>query len=315
VLRLINTVDAVPELNERSIWLGILPFSFSAGLFRLTTTLFVGGTATLLERFDPVRALETIERDRVTCINAVPPMFLRMMEQMERQHYDLSSLTSVMFGGAVPAPELVEKMAAAFGVMPRVVYGSAESGGLAATPSGELPRPGSVGRIWWGVEVRIADDEDNPLPTGTSGEVLVRSPMNMKGYYKQPAQTAETMRNGWVHTGDIGYLDEADNLYIVDRKKNVINRGGAKVFPAEVEQELLSHPAVLDAAVVGVPDAVQGEEVKAFVVLRPGMALTADEIIAYCRQRMAKYKAPRLVEFCPELPRSPHGKLVKIGLR
>jgi len=163
--------------------------------------------------------------------------------------------------------------------------------------------------------MRIADEHDNPLPVGSMGEILVRSHMAMKGYYKRPQETAEVMRNGWVHTGDIGYLDEDGYLYVVDRKKNMINRGGAKVYPAEVEAVLANHPAVAEAAVVGVPDPVRGEEVKAFVVLRPGMTATREDIMAFCKERMASYKVPRLLEFCAELPRTPHGKLARSELR
>ncbi len=310
----VNRVPVERGLGEKSVSLAVFPFSFLAGLMNLLTIVYVGGRLVLLERFDPARALAAIERERVTTISAVPHAYARLVAEMERGRYDVSSLVSCSMGGAPPTRGLLEAIERAFAVIPRVSYASTETGTVATTPADVRPAPGCVGRPWWGVEVRIGDDDDNPLPPGVLGEILVRSPMVMKGYYERPQETAEALRNGWLHTGDIGYLDESGYLYVIDRKKTMINRGGFKVYPAEVERVLLTHPAVAEAAVVGVPDSVRGEEVKAYVVLKPGMAVTADEIVAYCRQRLASYKLPRLVEFRTHLPRNPQGKVVRSDL-
>ncbi len=312
---IVDRVKTEPDLGRDGIWLGVLPLAFMAALPRVLTLACTGGAICLLERFDPVTVLAAIQRERVTSVTAVPHMYAAMIAEARRQSYDLSSLSSCVVGGAAPPPGLAEMIEQVLGVVPRLTYASTETGAVATTPKGERLPHGCVGRPRWGVDVRIADEHDNPLPVGAMGEILVRSPMAMKGYYKRPQETAEVMRNGWVHTGDIGYLDEDGYLYVVDRKKNMINRGGAKVYPAEVEAVLANHPAVAEAAVVGVPDPVRGEEVKAFVVLRPGMTATREDIMAFCKERMASYKVPRLLEFCAELPRTPHGKLARSELR
>lgn len=302
---------AEPNVGADSLRLEMVPLSATTGLMRVHGTVLMGGSFFLMERFNPVQALTIIQRERVAAFSTVPPMYAAMIQEMEARHYDVSSIVSCMIGGAAAPPALLEKIKRSFGVTPLVAYGATESGPVAAMTQADPLRAGLLGRALWGVELRIADEEDRPLPVGERGEILVRSPMAMKGYYGRPQDTAQVVRNGWVDTGDIGYLDDEGYLYIVDRQKDIINRGGAKVSPIEVEQVLLTHPAILDAAVVGVPDPVQGEEVKAFVVLQPGMAATAEEIVAYCKKRIASYKAPRLVEFCEGLPRNAQGKVLR----
>ena len=175
----------------------------------------------------------------------------------------------------------------------------------------------SVGRPLWGVEVRTVDDDDRPLPAGQNhiGEVVVRGYNVMKAYFGMPEATAEALKGGWLHTGDLGYLDEDGYLFIVDRKKELIIRGGYNVYPREVEEVLYAHPAVNEAAVVGVPDDRLGEEVRAVVSLNAGHQLSSDELIGYCRERMANYKYPRQVRILDELPKGPTGKILKSALK
>ncbi len=176
-------------------------------------------------------------------------------------------------------------------------------------------RPGTVGLPVLGCEVQVVDGEDQPLPAGERGEVVIRGHNVMKGYYNRPQETAEAFRNGWFHTGDIGVIDADGYVAIVDRKKDMVLRGGMNVYPREIEDVLMSHPAVSLAAVIGVPDERLGEEVKAFVVLKPGAALTSDALVAWSRDQLAAYKYPRLVEIREALPVGPTGKVLKRALR
>ena len=174
---------------------------------------------------------------------------------------------------------------------------------------------GSVGQPIPGVEVKILDDDDRELPRGDVGEICVRGPGVMLGYYRMPEETAKVVRNGWLHTGDVGRLDADGYLYIVERKKDLIIRGGFNVYPRDVEEVLYAHPGIAEAAVVGERDPLMGEEVVAFVVLKPGAEAGADAIIAFCRERLAKYKCPRRVRFLDSLPKSPVGKILRKELR
>jgi long-chain acyl-CoA synthetase len=195
-------------------------------------------------------------------------------------------------------------------------YGLSETSPVACTHTPARPR--KVGTVGWpilGCEIRIFDGEDRRLPAGEAGEVVMRGVNIMKGYYRNPAATADAMRSGWFHSGDMGILDAEGYLAIVDRKKDMIIRGGFNVYPREVEEILYGHPAVREAAVIGVPDAVHGEEVKAVVALKEGAAAAETEIVAYCKERMAAYKYPRLVEFRDALPKGPTGKILKRALR
>jgi long-chain acyl-CoA synthetase len=195
-------------------------------------------------------------------------------------------------------------------------YGLTETSPTVSVMRMEDPRrPGSCGRPVPGVEVAILDDDDKPMQAGETGEVCVKGPNVMKGYYNLPEATAEAMRNGWFHTGDMGHLDEDGFLYITERKKDMIIRGGFNIYPRDVEEVLYGHPSVLETAVVGIPDAKMGEEVRAYVVLRPGEKATAEELLAHARDHLAKYKTPKDVVFLDALPKNPIGKILKKDLR
>ena len=195
-------------------------------------------------------------------------------------------------------------------------YGLSEtSPAVCFTHRNQKWKAGSIGTPVWGVEVKIADAQDRAVPTGEAGELLVRGHNVMKGYYRQPEATALVMRSGWFHSGDIARMDEEGYIFLLDRLKDMINRGGQNIYPREVEDVLLTHPAIAQAAVIGVPDEAFGEEVKAFVVLKEGADLSADQIILWTKEQMASFKHPRQVEICPSLPLNAAGKILKKELR
>lgn len=272
-------------------------------------------------RFDPAEALRLIEEHGVTVWATVPTMVWRVCEYPGRHDYDTSTVTSVAFGGSPSAEELQRKVAETF---PNVrstsnAYGLTETSSVATVISGAdaKRKPDSVGPPVPTVEVRIVDDDNDPVPTGRAGEVCIRGPILMKGYWNKPEATAEAIdEEGWLHTGDIGFLDDEGFLTITDRKKDMIIRGGENVYCVEIENRLVEHPAIADAAVIGVPHPELGEEVKAVVQVEPGHTLTEDEVREWVRAELADFKVPAHVELRDEpLPRNASGKLLKNVLR
>ncbi len=232
------------------------------------------------------------------------------------RRFDLSSLRFCVSGGAALPVEVKRAFEARFAVRIQEAYGLSETSPLACSQEVDrTDKAGSIGRPIWGVEMMIGDDACRPVPIGETGEVLIRGHNIMKGYYKRPDATREAMRGGWFHSGDIGRQDDDGDFYIVDRKKDLIIRGGYNVYPREVEEILYQHPAVREAAVVGVPDPKYGEEVKAVIALRAGTTASPDEIMTYCKERMAAYKYPRIVQIIDSLPKGPTGKILKRELR
>jgi long-chain acyl-CoA synthetase len=272
-------------------------------------------------RFTPDEALQLIQDHEVTVWATVPTMVWRVCEHPGRHDYDTSTVTSVAFGGSPSAEELQRKILDTF---PNVrstanAYGLTETSSVATVINGEdaKRKPWSVGPPVPTVEVRIVDALGQPVPQGETGEVTIRGPILMKGYWNKPEATAEAIDDdGWLHTGDIGHLDEEGYLAITDRKKDMIIRGGENVYCVEIENRLVDHPAVADAAVIGVPHPELGEEVKAVVQLEPGGSLTEDEVRAWVREELADFKVPAYVELRQEpLPRNASGKLLKNVLR
>jgi long-chain acyl-CoA synthetase len=271
-------------------------------------------------RFDPEKVLRLIEQERITVWATVPTMVWRVCEHPDRHRFDTSSVTTVAFGGSPSADELQRKIRETF---PNVrttsnAYGLTESSSVATVNSGAdaLERPASVGRPLPVVDVRIAGPDGRPLPPGRTGEVLIRGPVVMPGYWGRPEATAETIRDGWLHTGDLGHLDGDGFLYITDRAKDMIIRGGENVYCVEIENRLVEHPAVADAAVIGVPHHALGEEVKAVVQVEPGARLTEDEVRDWVRATLADFKVPAHVDLRDApLPRNASGKLLKDVLR
>ena len=282
---------------------------------------FCGIKTVLLREVNYELILELISKHKVTKAFFVPALLLFLLQTPGIESADLSSL-NLIFYGAAPIPldllrNAIEKFGCGFGQ----VYGLTETTGAITylppehhDPNGN-PRMLSCGKPHEGAEIRIVDAVGNPLPAGKVGEITCRTKQNMKGYWNLPEETKKAIRGEWLHTGDAGYLDEEGYLYIHDRVKDMIVSGGENIYPAEVENVLFSHPSVADVAVIGVPDDRWGEAVKAIVVKKPGQQITAEEIIAYARERIAHYKAPRSVDFIEALPRNPSGKILKRELR
>jgi Acyl-CoA synthetases (AMP-forming)/AMP-acid ligases II len=261
-----------------------------------------------------------MEKEKVNFWVGVPTMYWALLKYAEETDFDVRRVAEnmkVCTSGGAPMP--VEGMKAfenKFGVRVMEGYGLSETSPLATFNHFEKPsKPGTVGQAIFGVEVKCVDDDDNEVKPGERGEVIIRGQNIMKGYYKRPEATAEAFRNGWFHTGDIGVLDEEGYLSIVDRKKDMILRGGYNVYPRELEEVMMTHPAVSLCAVVGVPDDRLGEEVKAYVVLNNGSKLSEEDFIGWCKGQFAANKYPRYVEFRSELPIGATGKLLKRSLR
>jgi len=260
--------------------------------------------------------LEAIERHRVTYIPMVPTMALYLLQHPEADRYDTSSLKTVVLSAAPVPTELKRAFAERFQCEVVEAYGQTEaSPAIAVERRGEEKRPGSCGKALDGVEVAILDDAGNEVPMETVGEVCAKGPGIMSGYYHLPEATRDTLKGGWLHTGDMGYMDPDGYLYVTDRKKDLVIRGGFNVYPRDVEEVLFAHPAVAEAAVVGRPDPVMGEEIVAFVVLAPAAEMAEEDLLAFCRERLAKYKAPKEIHFVAALPKSPIGKVLKKELR
>jgi long-chain acyl-CoA synthetase len=279
----------------------------------MSTALGMGTTISLMPRYEPLITLELMQRDRVTTFAGVPTMYVQLLNHPDRRKYDLSSLRRCASGGAAIAVETLQTWKREYGFEIAEGYGLTETSPIATYSLGEIkPKAGSCGKCIWGCQIRIVDDHDQQVPVGKEGEVVMRGVNVMKGYYKNPEATALAMKGGWFHSGDIGKFDEEGYLYIVGRKKDMIIRGGYNVYPRELEELLYEHPAVQECAVVGVPHPELGEEIKAVVCLKDGGQATADDIRSYCKERVAAYKYPRLVEIRKEpLPKGPTGKILK----
>jgi long-chain acyl-CoA synthetase len=305
------------DLGPASSTLAALPLFHAFGqTCALNATLMAGGRVSLMERFDGGRALEQIERERITALLGVPTMFAAMARHPDVLRRDLSSLTVCTSGGAALPVELLHEVEARFGCAVLEGYGSSEMSPTATTNTPDRPRKaGSVGRPLRGVEVRVAGDDGRTLATGEVGEILVRGQNVMKGYWGRPEATRAAIDvEGWFHSGDLGRLDDEGDLFVVGRAKELIIRGGFNVYPREIEEVLHEHPAVAEAAVFGVPDPVLGEEVVAVVAVRDGSTVTPDELVAHVKARVAAYKYPRRVRILDALPKGPTGKILKRDL-
>jgi long-chain acyl-CoA synthetase len=301
------------------VTMAVLPLFHVFGLSSvLNCVVRFGASAVLEPRFQVATVLDSIEAHRVTVFAGVPTMFIALT-QADLAGRDVSSLRVCVSGGASIPGEVLKAFEAAYAGAPVLEgYGLSETCALATfNQSAEDRRVGSIGRRMWGVEIRVVDGEDRELPAGPDqvGEIVLRGHNVMKGYRGKPDATAEVLRSGWFHTGDLGYRDEDDFFYIVDRTKDLVIRGGFNVYPREIEEVLHAHPAVLEAAVLGRPDPRLGEEVVAFITLKRGATVTPDELIAFCKERMAAYKYPREVIVVDQMPKGGSGKVLKNELR
>ncbi len=285
---------------------------------------FRGGSVVLQRGFDAEAVNRTFESERITAVHLVPTMVQSVLDAPNFGQHDASTLKTLLYGAAPMPVTLLKRAVTAFGPITWNGYGQTEINGLTFLAphqhaldgdAAQMQRLASVGQAHWQCELKIVDDAGNDLPSGAIGEVCARSVTAMAGYWNNSRATVDTVRDGWVRTGDMGWLDEEQYLFLADRKKDMIISGGENVYSREVEEALLAHDAIFEAAVIGVPDARWGEAVKAVVVLKAGAVLSDAEVIAHCRTQIAGYKCPKHVEFIDELPRLNTGKVNKVELR
>ena len=306
--------EKLGEMSGEDVLLGALPLFHSFGqTCTMNSAVSVGATVTMLPRFDPDKALEIIERDRVTLFQGVPTMYNAMLHSKSCDSADCSSLRICMSGGAAMPAELMRAFEEKFDCMILEGYGLSETSPVASFNHPDKERkPGSIGTPIEGVEMQVWDDDGKEVAQGEVGEIVIRGHNIMKGYWNREDANKEAItEDGWFRTGDMAKMDEDGYFFIVDRKKDLIIRGGYNVYPREVEEVLYEHPAIQEAAVIGVPHDELGEEVGAAVVRKEGESLEADEVKSYVKEQVAAYKYPRKVWFVDELPKGPTGKILK----
>lgn len=313
----VAVIDAVPD--DRFITISPLFHVFGQTNI-LVSAMQVGGTVVLVRKFSPKTVLESIERHKVTFMAAVPTMYLMMLSHLRERSFDLSSLRVCHSGAAPMAVEIFHDVEKHFGAPVQEGYGLSEASSIVCSNPLHGPRkPGSVGLPLNGVRIRILGDEGEELPPGEIGELHIQGDIVMLGYYNRPEETAKTLLDGldgrWLKTRDLGYKDEDGYIYIVDRTDDLINIGGVKVYPREIEEVFYKHPAVQAVAVTGVPSTMYHEAIKAFVVLKPGMDASKEDLQAFCQPYLAEYKIPKHFEFVDEIPQGATGKILRKELR
>jgi long-chain acyl-CoA synthetase len=304
----------------------ITPLFHIAGNTHFRSSLYIGGCNIIMKFFDPTATLQIIHDERATHMDFVPTHLVAMLNVPDLNKYDISSMKLLWYGASPMPLEVLKKGMQVFGPIFAQGYGQSETGpgishlskedhNVLDRPEKEQRKLTSAGRPDIGVQVRILDDEGNDVEPGEVGEIIARSKHIMVEYWHKPEETKEALINGWVHTGDMGYYDDEGYIYIADRKKDMIISGGENVYPREVEEVLYQHPAVLEAAVIGIPDPYWVEKVHAIVATRKGVSTTAEELTAFCKKHIAGYKVPKDIEFVDSLPKNPAGKILKKELR
>lgn len=312
----ISSVDTLFFATAEDVLFGGLPLFHSFGqTCAMNASVYAGACLALLPKFDPTAALQLVSEQRVTIFLGVPTMYVALLGVEDKERFDTSSLRLAVSGGASLPVEVLRGVEQTFGLTLLEGYGLSETSPVATfNPPDRERKAGSIGVPIRGVQVRVVDADDHDAPVGEIGEIVIRGENIMKGYLNKPEATAEAMRGGWFHTGDLGRVDEDGYLFIVDRLKDMIIRNGFNVYPREVEELLYTHPAVAEAAVVGVTDAMHGEEIAAVVTLKPGASVTEDELRDWTKERIASYKYPRIVKF-GSIPKGPTGKILKREIR
>jgi long-chain acyl-CoA synthetase len=309
-----DSAAGLVESGEEDVVLGALPLFHSFGqTCSLNATMKSGGTLTMIPRFDPGKALEIMQRDGCTIFQGVPTMYTAILHHPERDQFDLGKLRACNSGGSALPVEVLRGFEEAFNTKVLEGYGLSETSPVASFNHLDRERkPGSIGTPIKDVEMKIIDDDGNEVPQGEVGEIAIKGPNVMKGYWNRPDATKESIDDeGWFKTGDMAKVDEDGYFFIVDRKKELIIRGGYNVYPREIEEVLYEHPAVQEAAVVGVPDENMGEEVGAAIVLKQGEECDEGTLRDYVKGEVAGYKYPRRIWFVDELPKGPTGKILK----
>lgn len=320
-----SLADIIPLGSDDAV-LHAAPLSHGSGMYAISN-ITKGASNVILnsKSFDPELIFKTIEENKITNMFAAPTMIQMMINSPAIENYDLSSLRAVIYGGGPMYVEVLKKAIEKLGNCLIQIFGQGESpmtitylpheDHVKDSLSFQENRLASAGIERTDVEVRIFDHNDREVPCGTIGEIVTRSDTVMKGYWKNPDATAEAMKSGWLHTGDMGLMDENGYLFIKDRSKDMIISGGENIYPREVEDVLLEHPAVREVAVIGVPDSKWGESVKAIVALQDTQKATENELIDFCKERLASYKKPKSIDFMEDLPKNNYGKVVKTILR
>jgi len=315
----VNQKDAkVFGVDRNRISLITLPLFHGYGIFAVNLEFLTGGKLVILRRWDAEEAMKCIERFGVTEFRGVPTMYIQLLNHPNADKYDLSSLQTCVCGSAPMPLEVARRWQEKYGIDIWEGYGLTEAttvncGNLAGR---RLPKYGSIGKCYQKCNtIRIFDQNDSELPPGQIGEIVIKGPGVMKGYWNKPEETAEVLRNGWLHTSDIGYADEDGYIYLTERKKDLIIRGGENVYPKEIEDVLHKHPQVLEAGVIGITDPVYGEEVKAFVVLKTAGSASEKELIDFCKRHLPTYKRPKSIRLMDSLPKSALGKILRRELR
>ncbi len=318
--------DICPGFGPDDVILHAAPLSHGSGLYALPN---IGKAATNIilasKSFDPELVLKTIQEYRVTNMFVAPTMIKLIVESNAVDRYDHGSLSSLNYGGAPMLVKDLEQAMTKLGPCLVQLFGQAESPMtitylphrdhvLDGNPE-QMKRLASAGLPRTDVEVKIFDGDDKELSSGKTGEIVTRSDLVMSGYWRNPEATEETIRNGWLHTGDMGYMDERGYLFIMDRSKDMIISGGENIYPREIEEVLIKHAAIREVAVIGIPDPQWGEAIKAVVALLPGLTATEEELISFCKNNIASYKKPKSVDFVDELPKNNYGKILKRDLR
>ena len=322
-----SNYDNTPEwlgLDSQIVTLCALPLYNTFGLNQCINALMVtGGTLVLKQRFHADQCIAAIEKYRCTFFPGVPTMLQKLFDHPDAAKHDLSSISRIMTGAAPVPAALLERIYEAMGWDTVVMtgYGLTEGTAIVALDhieldsAGRVRRPKSIGKVLPGIEIKIVREDGGDARPGEVGEICIRGPNVMLGYYKRPDDTAAALADGWLHTGDLGMFDDEGYGYIVDRKKDVIIRGGQNIYPADIEEVLYHVPGVSEVAVVGEPDDALGEVPVAYVALKPGENVTEDQLLARCREELAYYKVPAAIRFLAELPKGPTGKILRRGLR
>lgn len=293
--------------------MGCLPLFHVFGLTcGLNASVLKGSCLTLIPRFDPEKALEVVGRDRVTVFEGVPTMYAGMLHAKGADDADMSSLRTCISGGSAMPVEVMKSFEKKFDCIVLEGYGLSETSPVASfNQPGQERKPGSIGTAVRGCELKIVDDDGNDVPQGENGEIAIKGENVMKGYWGREEATADSIKDGWFLTGDVATMDEDGYFFIVDRKKDLIIRGGYNVYPREVEEALYEHESVREVAVIGIPDDTMGEEVGAAVALKDGEKVDVEDLQAFAKERLAAYKYPRAVWIVDELPKGPTGKILR----
>ncbi len=308
--------DELQQDQERGTTLCILPLAHVYGFGMMNGSFYRGNSAVIFSKFDVDKVFEAIEKYKVKSFAAVPAMVHAMVSSPNAEHYDLSSLEAVGSGSAALPIKLRAAFQEKFNADVRDAYGLSEASPGVATQREDMPiKEGSVGVPLPGVQIKIVNEEGHEVPTGDVGELIVKGDNITPGYYKNEEETKKALKGGWLFTGDMARVDNDGYLYIVDRKKDLIIRGGFNIYPRDLEELLIKHNAVAEVAVIGIPSEEMGEEIAACVVKKPGSTITELELIEYCQKHLAKYKTPKQIKFFQELPRNGVGKILKVKLK